>query len=268
MGITSTGLGMGMLIVPALSQFLIDRTDWRTAFLLLAVPFTVVLIVAAVIIRGRPTRVCVDKSVEFETSPSEVSREDNHTGLRTQITRRFALVFVGWVLIFGPLYVLFGHLAAYSGDLGLPQWVGAISLSVIGASGIIARLAVGRISDRVGVVRPFVGSAAIMGLVPLILPLASRELTLLALAALFGIGYGGVDALLSPLVAALFQDTSVYSLLGVMSLSFALSGLLAPYLAGITFDILGSYVPAFLAVGFVGLCGSSVVFIVSRLSAV
>jgi OFA family oxalate/formate antiporter-like MFS transporter len=266
MGITTVGIGAGMVVVPAVSQRLITLVGWRTAFLALVGPFTLFLLGATYVIRDHPDDVGADVTREFTDGQPAPPAESQRDAVRAFLGQpAFALLFVGWVLVFATLYVLFGHVAAYTSDIGLGTWVGAVALSLVGATGIAARLGVGYVSDRVGHVGPFVASALLMGAVLVLLPLATDVVGVLSLAALYGIGYGGADALLSPLAAALFGETSLYALLGIMSMALALSGLASPFLAGFVHDTLGTYTPAFVGVGVLGLCGAGCVVLANRL---
>jgi OFA family oxalate/formate antiporter-like MFS transporter len=62
----------------------------------------------------------------------------------------------------------------------------------------------------------------------------------------FGLGYGGSIALLSPMLADLFGTGNINALLGVTSAAFAIAGSVAPFLAGLSYDVYGSFVPGFL----------------------
>ncbi len=70
---------------------------------------------------------------------------------------------------------------------------------------------------------------------------------MLAFAVGYGLAYGGNGALLSPLTAALFGREQSNAVSGLLSLAFAVSGLLAPRAVGATYDALGTYDPAFVA---------------------
>jgi MFS family permease len=263
MGLTTAGLGTGMVVLPVVSQWLIAQADWRIAFTALATPLTFALVVATYLMSGDPEEVGADLSLEFDGQ----NQAGDSTGaqLSEHVTRpAFAFAFTGWTLVFATLYVVFSHLAAYTSNLGLGAWVGALSFSLIGVTGIAARLGVGYLSDRIGVVTLFIACSTVMAVVPLLLSQTTAVTPILVLAVLFGCGYGGADALLSPLTAELFGETSLFSMLGLMGTAFALSGLTSPYLAGHVYDLVGSYRPAFVGVGFLGLCGAGSIALADR----
>ncbi len=65
-------------------------------------------------------------------------------------------------------------------------------------------------------------------------------------AAIFGFGYGGFIALMSPLVAELFGLSSHGIIFGVVNFSAVIGETVGPLLAGHMFDITNSYNVAFL----------------------
>ena len=74
-----------------------------------------------------------------------------------------------------------------------------------------------------------------------------KEVELLYLfAAVFGFAYGGMSALLSPLVADLFGLRFLSTIAGTAGAAWTMGGALSPFVAGYIFDVTGSYQLAFL----------------------
>ncbi|MFD1527184.1 MFS transporter, partial [Halolamina salina] len=96
------------------------------------------------------------------------------------------------------------------------------------------------------------------------LPFASSPAGVAAFAVVFGLAYGGNGALLSPLVAALFGRENINAVFGLVSVAFAVSGLLAPAAAGAAYDTLGTYEPAFLVAGVAAVVGAGSVAVAGR----
>lgn len=273
-GLASAGLGVGMLVIAPTSAELIARYGWRATFRTLAVALTAVLLVATAFIADSPRSVGADLSREFpegsgdEGERAAVGGSDDpvrdggssgpgRRGVReTVLSLPFALVVLGWTLIYAPLYVLVNHVVPFAADAGA-RWAGVLALGVVGLTTSAARLGVGVGSDRVGRVRVFVLSSSLMGLSVLALPFAREPLALLAVTACFGVGYGGNGALLSPLVADLFGADQLGTLYGLVSVAFAFSGLLASPLASAGHQAFGTYLPVFLVTGAVGLVGAA-----------
>jgi MFS family permease len=258
MGITTMGFGFGMLVCPPIATYLIGTIGWQSALAVLASGFLFVLLLAVGLFAEHPGVLDVDTSSEgLENEPSSPVSLQSQLEEVLSIGRSpvFRACFFGWVCIFSTMYVLFSHLPAHATDLGLDRWIGTWAISIVGVIGIVARLAFGPLSDRFGPVRTFVVGASLMAVAPLCLPFADSSMAVYLAAGIFGAGYGGVDALLSPLIADLFGSSITYASFGLMSLTFAVSGLVFPPLAGYTHDVAGSYTPVFVLVGVLGIVG-------------
>nr|WP_282594727.1 MFS transporter [Halomarina salina] len=282
-GLASAGLGVGMLVIAPTSAELVARYGWRATFQVLAVGLTAVLLVAAWFLVDSPRSVGADRSSEFpggsgtaggerDAATQSDGGDDVHDSDRrgvgeTVFSLPFALVVVGWTLIYAPLYVLVNHVVPFAADTG-SEWAGVLALSVLGVTTSLARLGIGVGSDRIGRVRVFVCSSSLMGLSVLALSFAEGPFVLLGLTACFGVGYGGNGALLSPLVAELFGAENLGTLYGIVSVAFAFAGLFASPLASAGHEAFGTYVPVFLAAGAVGLVGAACVEGAGRLRGV
>jgi MFS family permease len=269
-GLATSGLGVGMVAIPAAAEVLIGRLGWRGALLSIAVCATVVLVVATLLIRDSPADLDpgADLSGEFPDGYTEAEPFDRTT-YRTELwtivaSRRFVLVFVGWIGVYATIFVVFVHLVAHAAELGVGERAGVIAFAVMGVTTGFARIVVGWLSDRVGRFRTFVACSATMAVATLALPAVGSMGSLLAFAVVFGVAYGGNGALLSPLTADLFGRANPNAVFGLVSLSFAVSGVVAPWGAGLIYDLQGAYTLAFLLAGSIGLVGSGLVWLAGR----
>ena len=286
-GVATSGLGVGLVVVPPAASALVAAFGWRTAFLVLAAGLVTALLAAAAVLADDPAEVDADTSGEFPggrgvadgadsrgdgdgtagaSAPADNGDADDlHDVASVVRSPPFLLVLVGWVGIYASLYVVMGHLVLYVIDAGMAKHVGVLAISVVGASTSLARLGVGYLSDRVGRVRVFAACGGLMGALLLCLPAASAPAAVWAFAALYGVGYGGAGALLSPLAADLFGERDLRTLYGVLSLAFAAAGLLAPYLASLGYESFGGYAPVFAVTGAVGVAGAGGVAAAGRM---
>ena len=260
-GIAAAGLGAGLIaVVPAASR-LTQTVGWRRAFTTLAVGLGGALLLATLVL-ARPSDVDADRSGEF---PDGVPNSDTDSGppaRDTILSLPFALVVLGWAGVYATLFVLINHLVPYADGLGI-RWAGVTGISALGFATAAARLAIGYGSDSVGRVRVFVACSTLMGVCLLALPLAGGPVGIVAVAVVFGVGYGGNGALLSPLVADLFGVANIGTLHGVASTAFALAGLTAPPLAT-TVAAADGYPIVFLATGVAGLLGAGCLVLAGR----
>ncbi|MFW5924102.1 MAG: MFS transporter [archaeon] len=265
MGIASSGLGIGILVVAPTAAWLIDRGGWRAAYLWLAVGAGIVLAISTYLFADSPTAIDADTESEFPygTLP-ETTRTPLHEQLRAVgdvvLSRPFVGLFVGWLFLWTPLYILMNHVVRFANVTDLPAGVGVAAISLIGLTTSLARIGVGSASDRLGRVRTFVASGMLVSVTVPALTLVETRLPFFVLTVAFGIGYGGAGALLSPLVAELFGSDNLGTTFGTASVAFAITGLAAPSLAGLGYETLGSYTPVFWGAGAVGILGVALIW--------
>lgn len=264
-GIATAGLGIGMVAMSPAASALIDVLEWRHAFLALVVAATVAVALVTPLFADDPVSSDTDPGDEFpdgvpDRDPPEWEAYRREL-VAVAISRQFLLVMTGWVLVYATLYAVLVHIVPHTGDIGLGEETGAVALATIGGTTAVARIGIGGLADRFGRVRTFVACSGVMGAATLSLPLIGSPLGLYGFAVVFGIAYGGNGALLSPLTVDLFGTANPNAIFGLVSISFAVSGLLAPWAAGLTYDLVGTYTPAFVGAGIAGLLGAGLLAI-------
>ncbi|WP_132057867.1 MFS transporter [Halorussus amylolyticus] len=270
-GLASAGLGVGMLVVVPSATWLVARLGWRDALGALAVGAAAVLLVAAALVRDDPTTTAVEppdgEFVGATPTANSQTLADQYADAKDIATRpSFGLLLVGWTLVYATLYVVLAHLVLHTVDGGLSRAVGATALALVGATSAVGRVGIGHLGDVSGRLRVFVACSAAMGVSTLWLVAADTAAGIYAFAVVYGLAYGGNGALLSPLVADLFGRANINAVFGLLSMAFAISGLIAPSAAGATYDALGTYDPAFLATGAAALVGAGAVAAAGRLA--
>lgn len=273
-GLASAGLGLGLVVAPPVSNRLITAFGWRAAMLALAGAVGVVCALVALLFADQPTDVGADPSVEFgdgdpaesaERPAEDPDRRDRTTNVRAVLSSTsFLLVFVGWTLIFAPLYVVLSHVVLHATEVGFGRAVGVLAITVVGITTTGARVAVGILSDRVGRTTTFAASGALLGVATGALVAAPTATVYLGILAVFGVAYGGCGGLLGPVIADLFGEDRLNTLFAAASLSLAVAGLTAPPVAGFLFERLGSYTPALVLTGALGVCGAGCVVLAAR----
>jgi OFA family oxalate/formate antiporter-like MFS transporter len=263
-GIASAGLGIGLVVVPPSADALITTVGWRGAMLAIAATVFVLSALVALLFADEPAAVGIEGRVP-STESAAIPEGSVERVRSVVVSRRFLLVFVGWVLVFAPLYVLLGHAVLYADDAGFGRSVGVLAITAIGIATTVARLGVAGLSDWVGRARTFTVCGAVMALSSIGIALAPTPVTFLACVLAFGVGYGGCGGLLGALVADLFGNTDLNTLFAAMSLSLGVAGIAAPPLAGLVFESLGGYPVAFLGFGGGGLLGAGCIALAVRL---
>ena len=106
---------------------------------------------------------------------------------------------------------------------------------------MVGRFAIGGAADRIG--RRFATALMLIGMSAMLFLwlAATGRIALVAFALVFGVCYGGFVALVPALTADYFGGRSVSGILGFLYTSVALGTLFGPTLAGLAFDLFGSY---------------------------
>ena len=236
-GVAVAGIGVGTLAGAPLAASLIAEYGWRRAHLLLALGGSVLLVVAAVAAR-RP--------------PRSVGEEP--WALRDVVrTREFRAMYVATVLASIALFVPFVYLPTAAVANGVSSVAAAALIGVIGVASVVGRLAIGALADRVGRVRTFQASFAVLAASFLIWLVGGSWPWLSAFAVVLGTGYGGWIALQPTVLAQLFGTRGLGGLVGLVYTAAGVGALIGPPLAGVLVDVTGGYRWATAAAGVAGL---------------
>ena len=162
--------------------------------------------------------------------------------------RRFLPGSSGWSApcISAGVQLVIVHIVPHATDLAVPTAQAASILALVGGISVAGRLGLGGASDRIGSKTTAVICFILLSVALLWLPLA-RELWMFYLFAVFySLGYGGLVALQTLLIADLFGVISLGVILGMIIFIGALGEAVSPAVGGWIFDITGSYRWAFL----------------------
>lgn len=246
-GIVVSGVGVGMVIFPPLYNWLIATYDWRTSYIIIGIIILVVIIFAARFLRRDPEQIGQLPYGESEIKPeSLVSKAREFSFREAMRTRQFAMVNAIYFCFSFFLFTAMVHIVPYATDIGISAANAANILAIIGGISIVGRITMGSLSDRIGV-KPSLIFTLILALVALFWLQAGKELWMLYLFAItFGFAYGGMTALQSLILAELFGLSSLGIMVGIISFSALVAGMIGPILAGHLFDITGSYQLSFL----------------------
>jgi MFS family permease len=144
--------------------------------------------------------------------------------------------------------VLNVHMVAYAIDQGIAAATAASALGAVSLVSLAGRLTTGVLSDRIGraetLTLAYASAAAGVGC--LVLLWATAAPWWLALyVVFFGMSQGSTGIVHSARAADVFAGASFGSILGWLGLAVGLGEALGAWLGGTTYDIWGSYLPAF-----------------------
>jgi len=247
LGITVAGIGIGTLVLAPFAQFLIFRFDWRSAYLILAGLFFIIVFPVSRLMRRDPSEKGLRPYGAEETPVGDKPGDNSPLSLvdftvrQATKTKSFWLLFVVYVLVLIPIQIVMVHLKAYAVHFGVAEMTAAIALGLVGGASIVGRIVMGRVSDRIGRKASFIIVFLLMAVMMLWLLEARQPWQFYLFSAIFGFGYGGFVPLVPAVVGDWFGMKFHGSILGILSLSVGIGGAIGPLLAGYVFDITGSY---------------------------
>jgi len=232
-----TGSGMGSILIPPLTEWMIQHHGWRSGFLLLGGIAIVGFPLTAMLVRNRPE--------------AAVVRSEHHVdiGMTVPAALRTAAF---WILAFITILSAFSenglvtNLASILTQHGVLATTAALALSIRGGAGIIGRLGIGFAIDRVSPerIQSFVLVLAAAG--TLILAFAGSAWVALFGAAVLGVGLGS-EADVGPYLLARYFGRRHFSVLyGLTWTAYAIGGATGPLWIGHMYDRAGAYMPRFI----------------------
>jgi MFS family permease len=254
-GIVSSGVGVGMLLVVPLCQVLIEAFGWRTAFRVLAAICVAVIVPAALYLLAKtpPHQALTATSAAAPgTNVAAVTAVTLAEALRTAPFWLMVMAFFFGSLCAQTLHV---HQVAYLVDHGIAALVAASVVGVVGTASVLGKTGGGWLSDRIEREVVFVAGIAILVASVAALPIAGAmgsKFAAYLYAILLGIGYSATAALIPAMLSDRFQGQHFGSILGIGLFGSATGSALGPWLAGHIFDVTGSYGLAFTLAGICG----------------
>lgn len=252
--LVSAGMGMAPMTVSPIASWLIGIHEWRTAQAIIAVACWVVLVPVALLV-ARPPAV-IDPRERIAAAPGidagPTAREDLSVGDALRSPQFIVLsltYFCCCATHSGPIF----HTVSYAVACGLPLMAAVSIYSVEGLGGLLGRVVFGIAGDRFGAKRVLV-----IGLLAQALGAGAyffvRDLAgFYAVAAIFGLIYGGIMPLYAVIARSYFPMRIMGTILGASTIFSSLGMALGPVVGGWIFDTTGSYGWLYLASFGIGL---------------
>lgn len=250
-GIAQSGVGLGGLIFPLLTGWLIVTYGWRSAYSVLAIIALAGTFVAGMLFKRAPADTELPPDETFELNAPEAKKKNSSLqaagfSLREAIRTRQFWIIAGLYFSFGFGRSTFtAHIPSHVQDLGFSLANGANVLAAITVASIIGRIWMGRIADATGARSAFMISFAATA-VSLIWGLVTKDMWGFYLFALiFGFGWGAQAVLRYAVTTEAFGLVSLGLIMGILHIAESAASTLGTYFAAYIFDITGNYYPAF-----------------------
>ncbi len=164
LGLAQSGLGIGIIVIPPLTGWMISAFGWRQACIILGGAVGIVLFSTAFLLVGHPEKMGLLPdgregnnppgkllgSFQPDVTHPKIYQEVSWSAAEAIHTKSFwvltALFFCTWLFVFLPLV----HLVIFAMDIGLSKEAALMALGVLGGFSTLGRLVMGVISDRIG----------------------------------------------------------------------------------------------------------------------
>jgi predicted MFS family arabinose efflux permease len=227
-GIAMAGVGLGIVLLPQLTRFLIDTHGWRQAYLGLgAVSFVVAFPSVALFVHDAPRAAAEHGAIRAPVPPRPIS---------ARFGLLLAVVFLAATAVNGSI----AHLVPMLTDQGFSFALATSVLSVVGLASIIGRLSCGYLADRFFAPRVAAGFFLLSALGVFLLTLGSVWPSLAGGIAL-GLALGCEIDMMALLTTRYFGLLRFGELYGYLFAAFSAGSALGAYLMGVSYDYLHSY---------------------------
>jgi MFS family permease len=238
MGLAFSGMGVGVLTIGPLAQWLISAYGWRDAYLFLGIGTLALLVPLVWLGVHDAPRAAPAVSARGGTSADGVRIRD---ALRT---RAFWALFLAYMCTPLAVFTVITHQVAFAVDHGFPRLFVAGIFGLTGFMSIAGRVVFGWAADRIGralsatisYACTAVGTLALLSIEPWPHPAG-----LYVYALLFGLGFGARGPIITAIAAARFPGRRFGAIYGYMSIGNGFGGAIGPWFAGALFDVTGSY---------------------------
>lgn len=250
-GIAFAGTGIGsLLIIPGI-EHLISPFGWRTSYIVLAGLTLATLPFIVYLLRLNPA----DKGLQPDGIPKTATLDDSTHPLEAWKmsdavrTPAFWLLLLAALGAIGPVRMLSVHQLAILVESGYESSYAALAIGFSGAITAIAFILLGALSDKID--RRLVYLLGSLSLIMAIFILDSLRvpgglLWVFVYAILLGLGEGSRASLVTAVASDLFPGDALGAINGAVGAAFGMGAAILPWLAGLLYDLQGSYTTGFM----------------------
>jgi MFS family permease len=263
LGITTSGTGVGTIVMAPFATFLITTFSWRTAFIVIGILAWFIITLTGLVLKKEPRTVGllpdgVKRGVVRSRPNDHLVFPAGLSLMQSLQTGDFWFLNLAWLFLSLNVHLFIVHVVPYATDMGIAPMDAALIVSLAGGATIAGRLGIGAISDTTGRKIPAI-ACALLQTGSLLWLLWARELWVFyTIAVVFGLLWGGLSTMIMALIGDVFGLRSIGVIMGVMSAGWSLGAATGPAIGGILFDMSGYYFTAFVI-------GASAMFITTFL---
>ena len=251
MGAVVAGNNFGGMTMPPLAAGIIAVVSWEVAYVTFAVIMALLALVALLVVVEDSASVRAEMERTGRGDQVEISRAAAKTGITVRQAlrnRNFWLIMIGLVAATFTYQGVLTQLRQHFEESGFEPALATTAISIIAGMGIGSKLAFGRASERITARIATVISVLLQAIGVLMIASADTQALLWVGIFVFGLGFGGLGALIVLVVQEAFGMKEFGGIMGVVQVGMIVSGAGAPFLAGALHDSTGSYDSTFLII--------------------
>jgi MFS transporter, OFA family, oxalate/formate antiporter len=238
MGIVTAGSGLGTLLIVPFCERMVSAYDWPQAFVICGIGAGVLMVIGALFLKN-PPEMPLTSGKTLSTSGASVRDA-------MKDMRMWLIILSFFFFFFGSQIVLI-HIVNHATDVGIDPLIAATFVSVIGLVSIFSRLAVGAVSDKMGLYPSLIVTCFILAGVFILLIFDRAPWAFYVTAVLFGVPYGAEVTQIPLVIGRFFGVKNMATLMGICVLGVNVGGAFGAWLAGWIFDYTDSYRWAFIS---------------------
>lgn len=237
--LVSAGMGMAPLTMSPLASWLITHYGWRSAMFTIGVLAWVLLIPAALFVRRPPLAGAAHEGPPPKPDKAEVGR--------ALTSPQFLVLGFTFMLCCmahsGPIF----HVVSYAMYCGIGAMAAVSVYSVEGFAGLIGRIVIGLLADRLGAKRVLIGTLVLQSLAIAAYLRVNQLSEFYTLAVIFGVAYGGGMPLYASIAREYFGQHIMGTVFGAATMLSSLGMSLGPVAGGWVFDNFHNYAWLYIA---------------------
>jgi MFS family permease len=234
--LVSAGMGMAPMTMSPFAAWLIERHDWRTSLLVIAVLAAAIMIPVSFLVR-RPPGLAGGPAASTAGAAPEPAMTMSQALRSPQFIVLMLTGFFCCATHSGPIF----HTVSYAVTCGIPL-IAAVSIySVEGLAGMGGRIAFGLMGDRFGAKRVLVVGLLLQAFGALGYFFVHQLSGFYAVAVVFGFIYAGIMPLYAVLIRENFPLRMLGTVTGGIMMANSLGMATGPLAGGLIYDSFASY---------------------------
>ena len=249
MGIVTAGNNFGGLTMVPLAAFVIATASWRWGYAVFGIILIGTAVSAWFFIRDRPEDVVRESNKRWAPAGMDAAAAAAAAAgyaVRDVVRMKtFYFITIGLTAAMFTYTAVLTQLIPHMQAEGFSKNEAAAGISIVAAFGIASKLFFGRLSETITARWAAVLSLVIQSAGLVLFIVADGSNLAWVAVVVFGLGFGGIGALIPLTVAEAFGVRHFGSILGLISMVGVIPVVIGPLMAGIIFDKTGNYDLAF-----------------------